>query len=109
MASFCFLFPIDVFAALDTGPFHAFLVRATKLFMQTRNALFVVAVFVFLSYAWSAIYEGKLKREEIFTLVIGLVILGVAGWIVSYMANPTDQTEAISAYGNLADTDGWDN
>lgn len=105
-----FIMPVDAFAAIDTGPFHTFLLRATKLFYQTRNAIFVVAVFVVLSYAWGAIYEGKIEKEKIFTLILGLVILGVAGWAVSYIADPSQKGEAVlGEYTNLKDTSGWDN
>ena len=70
----------------DTGPFAAFLGKAAKLFFQTRNALFVIAIFAFLSYAYTAITDGKVDHVKIFYLIVGLTILGVAGYVVNYMA-----------------------
>lgn len=69
-----------------TGPFAAFLTKAAKLFFQTRNALFVIAIFAFLTYAWNAIMSGSIKWDQIFYLIVGLTILGVAGFVVNYMA-----------------------
>ncbi len=104
---FTFVAPVEVWAA-DTGPFEAFLQRATKLFMQTRNALFVLAAFAFITYAFTAIKKGDVEWEKIFYLIVGLVILGVAGWVVSYMANPDAETEIIEQYEGLENTQGWD-
>lgn len=109
--------PVDVWAAdaqygggvpAKTGPFTAFLWRAAKLFMQTRNALFVLAAFAFIAYAWTAIQKGSVEWEKIFYLIVGLTILGVAGWVVSYMANPEDSNAVVTTYQNLGNTDGWD-
>ena len=95
---------------VDTGPFKVFLLRAAKLFMQTRNALFVLAAFAFIAYAWQAIQSGSVDWKKIFFLICGLVILGVAGWIVSYMANPEDanrNTGIYSQFEDIQDTKGW--
>ena len=107
--------PVDVWAADSavvntdkTGPFAAFLWRAAKLFMQTRNALFVVAAFAFVAYAWHAIQKGEIEWGKIFYLIVGLTILGVAGWVVSYMANPDKAEEVVTTYKNLGNTEGWD-
>jgi uncharacterized membrane protein YozB (DUF420 family) len=69
-----------------TGPFQAFLERGTALFAYTRNALFVVAAFAFVVYAWTAIQEGKIEWNKLLYLIVALVLLGVAGFIVSYLA-----------------------
>lgn len=102
-----FFTPLNAFAQgagnLDTGPFQEFLTRAATLFMQTRNALFVVAAFAFIKYAWTAIQEGKIETDKIFWLIVGLVILGAAGWIVSYLANPADGGDAV--IGSFSDLD----
>lgn len=109
--------PVDVWAATGeygggdpskTGPFTAFLWRAAKLFMQTRNALFVLAAFAFIAYAWTAIQKGSVEWEKIFYLIVGLTILGVAGWVVSYMANPGEADAVVTTYQNLGNTQGWD-
>ncbi len=87
----------------ETGPFAAFLTKAAKLFYQTRNALFVVAVFAFLSYAWEAISSGKVDEKKVFWLIVGLTILGVAGFIVDYMAGDKIhiQSQAQDELGNV--------
>ena len=70
----------------DVGAFRAFLEKAARLFFQSRNALFVIAIFAFLVYAWEAILKGSISWEKIFYLIVGLTILGVAGFAVNYMA-----------------------
>ncbi len=111
---FAFVAPVDAWAQIasgaaeKTGPFSAFLWRAAKLFMQTRNTLFVIAAFAFIAYAWTAIKDGKVEWEKIFYLIVGLTILGVAGWVVSYMANPDDANAIVTDYQNLDNTKGWD-
>ena len=109
--------PVDVWAANSqygggdpdkTGPFTAFLWRAAKLFMQTRNALFVLAAFAFIGYAWHAINDGSIEWKKILFLIVGLLILGVAGWIVSYMANPEKPDDVVTTYKNFGNSDGWD-
>lgn len=86
-----------------TGPFAAFLTKAAKLFFQTRNALFVLAIFAFLTYAWNAIMSGSIKWEQIFYLIVGLTILGVAGYVVDYMAGDKIQiqSQAEEELGNV--------
>ena len=96
--------PVFAQAAAPTGedafgPFGAFLSRAIKLFYQTRSALFVVAIFVFLSYAWTMIYEGKFEKEKVLYLIIGLVILGIAGALVSYMSKNYKSSDDITIEG----------
>jgi len=66
------------------GPFREFLRRGADLFYYTRNAIFVVAAFVFIKYAWGAIMEGKIDPKELMWMIIGLVLLGVAGFIVDW-------------------------
>ena len=108
--------PVDVWAASNneianaekTGPFAAFLWRAATLFMQTRNALFVLAAFAFIAYAWHAIQQGDVEWKKIFYLIVGLTILGVAGWVVSYMADPSKTNQVVTDYKNLDNTAGWD-
>ena len=101
--------PVEAQAAVETGPFHAFLLRAAKLFMQTRYALYTIAAFAFISYAWSAIKDGKVDWEKMFYLIVGLVILGVAGWTVSYLADPGQKGNAVlDTYENFNNTEGWD-
>ncbi len=109
--------PVDAFAqgavveapsATDTGPFDAFLDRAATLFMQTRNALFVVAAFAFIQFAWTAINKGEIDATKIFYLVVGLVILGVAGWMVAYLADPTDPNAIMDQYKGIGNSAGWD-
>jgi len=109
-----FFVPVEVLAqstekagSVDVGPFAAFLKRAAKLFMQTRNALFVLAAFAFIAYAWKAIQDGKIEWEKIFYLIVGLTILGVAGWVVSYMVNPEQPNQVITDYENLDNSYGW--
>lgn len=109
LALFTFMLPVDAWAAVDVGPFHAFLQRAAKLFMQTRNALYVLAVFAFIAYAFTAIKDGKVNWEQIFYLIVGLVILGVAGWTMSYLADPEQKGDAIlSEYEELENVGNWD-
>lgn len=106
---FTFAMPMEAQAAVDTGPFHSFLLRAAKLFMQTRYALYTVAAFAFVAYAWEAIQSGKVSWEKIFYLIVGLVILGVAGWTVSYLADPQQDGNAVlDTYQNFNNTTGWD-
>ena len=104
---FTFVAPIDAWAAVDTGPFAAFLSRAAKLFMQTRNALYVLAVFAFVAYAFTAIQDGNVEWKKIFFLIVGLVILGIAGWTMSYLANPEDADSIIEQYEDLENIKGW--
>ncbi|MGN0929234.1 MAG: hypothetical protein ACI4N3_01185 [Alphaproteobacteria bacterium] len=91
-----------------TGPFERFLQRGSQLFAYTRNALFVVAAVAFLGYAWKAIEEGKIDWTKLFMLIVALVLLGVAGFIVSYMADPEGSNNIQQTYGGLQDTKGWD-
>ena len=106
--------PVEAWAkasADKTGPFSAFLNRAAILFMQTRNALFVIAAFAFVAYAWHAIQKGEVEWGKIFYLIVALVILGVAGWIVSYLADPSSAGKSgnvVSEYKEFGDTKGWD-
>ena len=110
--------PVDAWAQTSgvvntekTGPFAAFLWRASKLFMQTRNALFVIAAFAFVAYAWHAIQAGDVEWKKIFFLIVGLTILGVAGWVVSYMADPSsagNSSNVVGVYENFQNTKGWD-
>lgn len=110
LALFTFMLPVDAWAAtVDVGPFQAFLQRAAKLFMQTRNALYVLAVFAFIAYAFTAIQKGSVEWEKIFYLIVGLVILGVAGWTMSYLADPEQKGDAIlSEYEELENVGNWD-
>ena len=109
LALFTFMLPVDAWAAVDVGPFQAFLQRAAKLFMQTRNALYVLAVFAFIAYAFTAIKDGKVNWDQIFYLIVGLVILGVAGWTMSYLADPEQKGDAIlSEYEELENVGNWD-
>lgn len=108
LALFTFMLPVDAWAAVDVGPFQAFLGRAAKLFDQTRNALYVLAVFAFIAYAFTAIKDGKAEWEKIFYLIVGLVILGVAGWTMSYLADPEEEGNAIiSQYKELDNVGNW--
>ena len=101
--------PVEAQAAVDTGPFHAFLLRAAKLFMQTRYALYTLAAFAFVQYAYTAIKDGKVDFEKMFYLIVGLVILGVAGWTISYLADPQEDGNAVlETYQNFQNTTGWD-
>lgn len=109
LALFTFMLPVDAWAAVDVGPFQAFLQRAAKLFDQTRNALYVLAVFAFIAYAFKAIQDGKVEWDKIFYLIVGLVILGVAGWTMSYLADPEQEGKAIlSEYEELDNVGNWD-
>ena len=91
----------------NTGPFQKFLARGSTLFAYTRNALFVVAAFAFLSYAYKAIDTGKIEWTQLFYLIVALVLLGVAGFIVSYLADPTGKNKIQENYGGLTDTN-WE-
>ena len=109
LALFTFMLPVDAWAAVDVGPFQAFLQRAAKLFMQTRNALYVLAVFAFIAYAFKAIQDGKVEWDKIFYLIVGLVILGVAGWTMSYLADPSQDGDAIlEEYEEFNNVGNWD-
>ena len=90
-----------------TGPFALFLARGSTLFAYTRNALFVVAAFAFIAYAWQAIQDGSIQWKQLLMLIVALVLLGVAGFIVSYMADPTGQNKIQENYGGLTDTN-WE-
>jgi drug/metabolite transporter (DMT)-like permease len=90
-----------------TGPFEAFLRRGATLFTYTRNALFVCAAFAFILYAWDAIQKGEIEWKKLLWLIVALVLLGVAGYIVSYLANPTKPTDLQTQYKDLGDTQGW--
>ncbi len=111
-----FMIPLDVFAqdggtivtSGATGPFQRFLQRGSQLFAYTRNALFVVAAVVFLGIAWKTINEGKMDWEKIFYLILALILLGVAGFIVSYVADPTGSNNIQETYSGLQDTQGWE-
>lgn len=111
-----FMIPIDVFAQDGativttgaTGPFQRFLQRGSQLFAYTRNALFVVAAAVFLGMAWKTIQDGKMDWEKLFYLTVALVLLGVAGFIVSYIADPTGTNNIQETYSGLQDTQGWE-
>lgn len=118
IAAGLFFMPLEVLAqagntaratstVTGTGPFAAFLERAARLFSYSRNALFVCAAFAFIVYAWNAIKKGDVEWEKILYLVIALVLLGVAGYIVSYLANPDRPTQLQTDYRDLGDTQGW--
>ncbi|MBD5398185.1 TrbC/VirB2 family protein [bacterium] len=118
LVALMFIVPVDVWAQdatgeqiVDqglTGPFQRFLQRGSQLFAYTRNALFVVAAVAFLGYAWKAIQEGKIEWEKLFMLIVALVLLGVAGFIVAYMADPEGGNNIQQTYGGLQDTKGWE-
>lgn len=99
--------PMEAFAAMDTGPFQKFLKRAATLFMQTRNALFVVAVFSFIVYGWTAIMDGKVDWKKLAFLIIGLVLLGVAGWTISYLVDPSNDKVLVSEFQDTQDMGTW--
>jgi uncharacterized membrane protein YozB (DUF420 family) len=106
-------FGADAFADvndLSTGPFQKFLQRAGHLFQVSRNALFVVAAFMFIGFAWNAIQSGEIEWKKIAYLLIGLVLLGVAGFVVTYIANPNSTAEQLNSMQEnyrLQDTGGW--
>lgn len=118
LVALMFIVPVDVWAQdatgeqiVDqglTGPFQRFLQRGSQLFAYTRNALFVVAAVAFLGYAWKAIEEGKIDWTKLFMLIVALVLLGVAGFIVAYMADPEGGNNIQQTYGGLQDTKGWE-
>ena len=89
------------FDANQVGPFAAFLNKAATLFFQTRNALFILAIFAFLAYAYQAITDGKVDHVKIFYLIIGLTILGVAGFVVNYMAGNKIDVQQNSNLSNV--------
>ena len=96
-------------SAVDAGPFKAFLKRAAALFSQTRIAIYTVAAFAFVAYAWHAIQEGNVEWKKILYLIVGLVLLGVAGWTVTYLAGE-QQDGLLKEYSQFKDikADGWD-
>ncbi|MDR2099083.1 MAG: hypothetical protein LBO78_03615 [Rickettsiales bacterium] len=118
-----FLVPVDVLAQTGevnpetarnftqggTGPFELFLMRAARMFSYTRNALFFIAAFAFIGYAWSAIQEGKINWKELLYLIVALVLLGVAGFIVTFIADPQRQAATQSHFPGLNDTNTWGN
>ena len=117
LCAFMFIVPADVFAQQDgerivteglTGPFERFLQRGSNLFAWTRNALFVCAAFAFLAYAWTAIQDGSIDWKKLLYLIVALVLLGVAGFIVSYLADPGRGNDIQDTYRGLQDTRGWD-
>ena len=116
LVAFMFMVPVDVLAQTGseivttgkTGPFERFLQRGSQLFAYTRNALFVIAAVAFLGYAWKAIEDGKIDWQKLFMLIVALVLLGVAGFIVSYMADPEGKNNIQQTYGGLSDTSGWE-
>lgn len=91
-----------------TGPFRRFLQRGSQLFAYTRNALFVVAAVAFINYAWKAIEGGSIEWKNLFMLIVALVLLGVAGFIVAYMADPQGTNDIQQTYTGLQDTHGWE-
>lgn len=91
-----------------TGPFAKFLQRGSQLFAYTRNALFVIAAVAFLMYAWNAIEKGEIEWKKLFMLIVALVLLGVAGFIVAYMADPENNNDIQGTYRGLKDTNGWE-
>lgn len=118
LVALMFIVPVDVWAQDATGeqivnqgltgPFQRFLQRGSQLFAYTRNALFVIAAVAFLGYAWKAIQEGKIEWDKLFMLIVALVLLGVAGFIVAYMADPEGGNNIQQTYGGLQDTKGWE-
>jgi hypothetical protein len=116
IAAAMFFMPSDLWAQVagqrfttetGTGPFAAFLARGATLFSYSRNALFVCAAFAFIIYAWDAIRGEDIKWKNLLFLIIALVLLGVAGYIVSYLANPQDPGQLQRDYEDLGDIDGW--
>ena len=118
---FTFLVSSDVFAQdantvmtvtenKSAGPFSAFLQKAAILFRQSRYALYTIAAFAFIAYAWTAIKDGKVEWEKMFYLIVGLVILGVAGWTVTYLAGG-NQESILTTYEGFKDVGGggWSN
>jgi type IV secretory pathway VirB2 component (pilin) len=98
---------LDATAVGSTGPFEAFLTRAADMFSYTRNALFFIAAFAFIGYAWNAIQEGKIDWTKLLYLVVALVLLGVAGYIVNYIANP-NKGNTETRFEGLKNSSGWD-
>jgi hypothetical protein len=117
IAASVFLMPSDLLAqavqgqqfttTTGTGPFAAFLARGAKLFSYSRNALFVCAAFAFIIYAWEAIQGNDIPWKKLLFLIVALVLLGVAGYIVSYLANPNDAGQLQTDYRDLGDIGGW--
>jgi len=93
------------------GPFQHFLEKAAVLFSQTRMALYAVAAFAFVAYAWHAIQDGSVDWKKILYLIVGLVLLGVAGWTVTYLAGSNQQDIYNDKYAGLQDISGggWGN
>ena len=93
-----------------TGPFAAFLRRGADLFYYTRNALFVLAAFMFVRYAWEAITKGKVENlENILWVIVALVLLGVSGFVVDWFAGTkvSDELSKPSSDVNMQRTSGF--
>ena len=100
--------PIQTNIYSGTGPFEEFLRRGGLLFVYTRNALYVASAFVFLKMCWEIIAEGKLDWEKFLKMAAGFILLGVAGFIVSRLANPTAGGFNLNQRGIVPpDVQGW--
>jgi hypothetical protein len=76
------------FAADGTpeGPFLTIIKKLVDAFMNTRTVIFVVGGFGLVGLAVGAIF-GKINWKWFASLAIGLVIVAIAGAIISYSTN----------------------
>ena len=71
-------------ADTEGGPFKNLIIRAKSIFKSVRTVVFLLGGFGLIFLAAQAIF-GDLKWDSFLALAIGLLILGVAGYLVDYI------------------------
>jgi len=64
-------------------PFNSVITKSSDAFTQTRNVVFILGAFTLVAIAVGAIF-GKINWRWFVSLLVALVILAVAGAIITY-------------------------
>ncbi len=84
------------------GPFLTVVKKLVDAFMNTRTVIFVVGGFGLVGLAVGAIF-GKVNWKWFASLAIGLVIVAVAGAIITYATNTNIKTLGTEFSDTLTD------
>ena len=98
---FTVFFAAQAFAE-DDGPFGTVTEKLTDAFQNTRTVIFVVGGFGLVGLAVGAIF-GKVNWKWFASLAIGLVIVAVAGAIITYATNTNIKTLGTEFSDTLTD------
>ena len=88
---FFITFPVMAQNGTPQGPFLTVVKKLVDAFVNTRTVIFVVGGFGLVGLAVGAIF-GKVNWKWFASLAIGLVIVAVAGAIITYTTNTNIKT-----------------